>query len=63
MTTTTTMSTGTTIIGMMVIGYTCPTDTIVSIMYGGIRGGGIGIGRDATGAITGHGISSTLDSI
>jgi len=57
------MSTGTTITGMMIIGYTCPTDTTVSILCGGIRGGGIGIGRDAIGVITGHGISSTPDSM
>jgi hypothetical protein len=50
-----TMNTGT-----MAIGFMHHTVTIVVISFGGIRGGGIGIGGDATGAITGLGISSTL---
>ena len=49
--------------GMMATGFIIHMDTIVSIMYGGIHGGGIGIGTGAIGSITSAGISFTVDSM
>lgn len=56
-------NTGKMIIGTTATGSIIHMDTIVSIMYGGIHGGGIGIGTGAIGAITSIGISFTVDSM
>lgn len=53
------MNTGKTITGVTAIGPITRMGTTVSIMFGGIHGGGIRIGGGAIGIITSIGIFST----
>lgn len=57
------MNTGKITIGVTATGYITRTDTTAFGLCGGTRGGGIGIGGDVAGVITGNGISITADSM
>jgi len=56
-------NTGMMTIGLTATGYIIPMVTIVSIMSGGIRGGGVGIGIIVIGVTISLGISSIQDSM
>ena len=58
-----TMNTGLMIVGTTATGYIIHTGTTVSTTFGGIHGGGVGTGRDATGVTISTGISFMLDSM
>lgn len=57
------MNTGKTITGVTAIGPITRMGTTVSIMFGGIHGGGIRIGIAVTGTITSTGISFIVVSM
>lgn len=57
------MNTGMRVHGTVIIGYGIRTDTTVSTMFGGIRGGGIGTGIVVGGVITSIGTSLVRDSM
>lgn len=57
------MNTGMITTGAIITGFTTPMVTTAFTMYGGIRGGGTGIGGELAGVITGTGISFMPDSM
>lgn len=57
------MNTGMMNVGVRATGFIIHMGTTVSIMYGGILGGGIGIGGGAVGTVTSTGISFTTDTM